>query len=150
MDMKIDGACLCGQVRYEATVDTDTVRICHCTQCQESSASAFRTGAVVPREQFRLTRGELKFYVKTAESGRERALGFCANCGTSIYGYAPEDPRNYSLRIGTARQRAELVPRLQMWHRSALPWLPGLQDIPSIPTSPAAAAAAAEAAGDSQ
>jgi len=141
MDMKIDGACLCGWVQYEATVDTDRIRICHCTQCQVNSASAFRTGAVVPREHFRLVSGELKFFIKTAESGNTRALGFCPECGTSIYGYSPEDPRVYSLRIGTARQRGELVPKVQIWHRSAVPWLSQLQDIPVVDTSPSAAAA---------
>jgi len=33
----------------------------------------------------------------------------------------------YGIRVGTARQRDELVPRTQYWHRSALRWLPEFQ-----------------------
>jgi hypothetical protein len=41
--MKIDGACHCGCVRYEAEVNLEQVAICHCTDCQIISGSAFRT-----------------------------------------------------------------------------------------------------------
>ena len=47
VDMKIDGSCHCGRIRYEAEVDPAKVVICHCTDCQTLSGSAFRT--VVPR-----------------------------------------------------------------------------------------------------
>jgi len=93
--MDIDGACLCGAIRYEATIDPTRVRICHCTQCQIQSATAFRTGVLVPKERFRLVAGEPKVYVKTAESGNPRALAFCGDCGTSIYGTSPTNPTTY-------------------------------------------------------
>ena len=31
--MKVDGACHCGSIRYEAEVDPAKVIICHCTDC---------------------------------------------------------------------------------------------------------------------
>ncbi|TKB88229.1 MAG: GFA family protein, partial [Mesorhizobium sp.] len=37
---------------------------------------------------------------------------------------AGEGPKVYGIRVGTARQRDQLVPRKQIWHRSALHWLP--------------------------
>lgn len=40
--MKADGHCLCGYLTYEAEVDADQVEICHCTDCQTLSGSAFR------------------------------------------------------------------------------------------------------------
>lgn len=130
MNKAIDGSCLCGQIRYEATIDDSRVRICHCTQCQIHSASAFRTGVLVHRDHFKLIRGALKTYIKTAESGKPRILTFCPDCGTSIYGSELEDQTFLSLRLGTATQRAELVPTVQMWHRSAMPWLSHLMSLP--------------------
>jgi len=121
--MKIDGACLCGAYAYEAEIDPGKVIVCHCTDCQLSSASAYRFGVMVPKQNFRALRGVLKAFVKTAESGRLRALHFCPECGTSIYGAEPEEPTVFSLRLGTARQRAELAPKTQVWRRSALPWI---------------------------
>lgn len=137
--MQIDGECLCGHIRYEATIDPSAVRICHCTQCQVHSSSAFRFGVLVHRDQFRLLKGQLKTYIKTAESGVQRAMLFCPECGTSIYGASvTEESVNYSLRLGTARQRDVLKPAIQMWARSELPWVSCLTEIPRTPTSIAA------------
>ncbi len=121
--MKIDGACLCGAYAYEAEINPEKVIVCHCTDCQVSSASAYRFGVMVAREQYRELRGTLKSFVKTAESGAARALHFCPECGTSIYGADPEGATHFSLRLGTARQRGQLAPKAQVWHRSALPWV---------------------------
>jgi hypothetical protein len=70
--MKIEGGCHCGYITYEAEVDPDKVSICHCTDCQTLSGSAFRTAVPAPREAFRLRTGQPKIYVKTAESGTKR------------------------------------------------------------------------------
>jgi len=131
MTTAIDGQCLCGHVRYEASIDRSRIRICHCTQCQISSATAFRIGVPVHKDDFRLLSGNLKCYVKTAESGTPRALYFCPDCGTAIYGCAVDSPVMLSLRLGTARQRGDLIPQAQMWSRSQLPWLSRLSEIPS-------------------
>ena len=32
--MKIDGACHCGEIRYEADVDPEKVALCNRTDCQ--------------------------------------------------------------------------------------------------------------------
>jgi len=45
--MKIDGACHCGEVKYEAEVDPEKVAICDCTDCQSLSGSAFRINVFV-------------------------------------------------------------------------------------------------------
>jgi hypothetical protein len=121
--MKIDGGCHCGLIRYEAEVDPAKSAICHCTDCQTLSGTAFRTVVPVPKEHFRLLSGQPKIYVKTAESGAQRAQAFCAECGTPIYAAAVSDPPTFNLRIGSIRQRAELPPRAQFWCRSALPWV---------------------------
>jgi hypothetical protein len=41
--MKIDGGCHCGYIAYEAEADPAKTYICHCTDCQTLSGSAFRT-----------------------------------------------------------------------------------------------------------
>ncbi len=41
--MKIDGACHCGNISYEAEIDPENVAICHCVDCQILSGSAYRT-----------------------------------------------------------------------------------------------------------
>ena len=66
--MKIDGGCHCGYITYVAEIDPDKVGICHCTDCQTLSGSAFRTSVPAARDAFSLRTGQPKIYVKTAEA----------------------------------------------------------------------------------
>src|SRR5258706_15752221 len=102
--MHIDGGCHCGKITYTAEVDPEKVGICHCTDCQTLSGTAFRVSVAVTKENFHL-KGEPKIYLKTAESGAKRAQGFCPDCGTPIYATAAENPQAFNIRLGTARQR---------------------------------------------
>lgn len=129
--MLVDGGCLCGHITYEAEVDPNRVAICHCSDCQTHSGTAFGTVVAVVGGEFRLLSGVLKAYDKIAESGRVRALSFCPECGTRIHAQTPGDAEAFfGLRVGTVRQRDQLVPRVQVWCRSAQPWVADLRQIP--------------------
>ena len=133
--MRVDGGCHCGKITYEADIDPDKAGLCHCTDCQTLTSSAFSLFVPVPKEKFRL-RGEPRVYVKTAQSGNRRAQAFCPECGTRIYASAEKDPLVFNLRLGTVRQRAALSPRAQIWCRSALPWVNGLSSVPQHAKQP--------------
>ncbi len=130
--MKIEGRCHCGGITYQAEIDPDSVGICHCTDCQRLTGTAFRTTVRAPAAGFVLRSGQPTIYIKTGESGTKRAHAFCPICGTPIYAAAPVDPPTYSLRIGTIEQRAALQPRRQAWCRSALPWSMDLRAVPRL------------------
>ena len=130
--MKVTGGCHCGHVTYEAEVDPATVRVCHCTDCQKLTGTAFRTNIASLPGTFRFKSGTPKIYIKTAESGNKRAHAFCPECGTPIFATAVTDPRVYSISLGTARQRADLQPRQQLWTRSALGWVMQAQTISAL------------------
>jgi len=128
--MKIEGGCHCGSIRFEAEVDSATVVICHCTDCQTFSGSAFRTVVQTKPGTFALLSGAPKVYVKTAESGNRRQQTFCPTCGTPIYSApATGDTKVVVLRVGAIHQREQLLPRDQYWFRSSLAWLPNLSKI---------------------
>ena len=131
--MKIDGGCHCGAITYEAEIDPENVASCHCADCQQLSGSAFRTIVFAPEDGFKLLSGELKIYVKTADSGAKRIQAFCPECGSPIYATSAGDgPKDYGIRLGTARQRESLAPKAHYWFRSALPWLTGLDSLPKV------------------
>ncbi|MBS1270380.1 MAG: hypothetical protein MAG794_01335 [Gammaproteobacteria bacterium] len=99
--VKIDGACHCGYITYEAEIDLDNVGICHCTDCQTLSGSAFRTIALTREGTFKLLSGELKTYIKTGESGNQRPQSFCPECGSPIYSTSVGDgPKIHCIRAG--------------------------------------------------
>ena len=128
--MRIDGACHCGAITYEAEIDPAGVRLCHCTDCQTLSGSAFRVTVSAADGSFALLSGQPKIYIKTAESGNKRAQAFCADCGSTIYASAATDPQFYSLRVGGIDQRAQLPPQRQIWWQSAVEWSQNLQHLP--------------------
>ena len=129
--MKIDGQCHCGQITFEAEVDPMTLTICHCTDCQTLTGSAFRINIPVPAEHFVLRSGTPKSYVKAAESCTKRRHTFCGNCGTPIYSCSLDNPQSYPLRAGTITQRAAFSPRRQIWRRSVLDWVDALTAVPA-------------------
>ena len=130
--MRISGGCHCGAISYEAEIDPDSVAICHCTDCQTLSGSAFRVVVPAKSAGFKLLAGEPKIYVKTAESGNRRAQAFCGECGSRLWASAEKDPPLYNLRVGALRERAELRPRVQLWCRSSMPWVDELVALPKF------------------
>jgi hypothetical protein len=136
--MKIDGRCHCGYIAYEAEIDLANVMICHCSDCQTLSGSAFRTVAFSREATVKLLTGELKIYVKTSESGNKRPQSFCPECGTPVYSTTPgDDPKVHIIRAGTIRQRDELVPKTQLRFCSLQRWLANLDGITKLETQPA-------------
>ena len=134
--MRIDGGCHCGDISYEATIEPSRVAICHCTDCQILSGSAFRTSVAASKDEFKLLTGRPKVYVKTAASGAKRVQAFCPNCGSPIYSAEPGDASMYFIRVGTVRQRADLTPRRQIWCQSKLPWLKDIDAITAFDQQP--------------
>lgn len=134
--MHITGSCHCGAITYEAEVDPDTVSVCHCTDCQTFSGSAFRTSVPAKKDAFKLLSGQPKIYVKTADSGNKRAQAFCAECGTHLYATTPDNQQVFGLRTGTSRQRAQLLPKKQIWCQSAQGWALEMKSIAQFARSP--------------
>ncbi len=131
--MNVTGGCFCGHVTYEATVDAQQVYICHCTDCQRHSGTAYGVVVAVLDQQFRLLSGTLKTFDKIVDSGTVRALAFCPECGTRIHATSVGDPGDFmGLRLGTVNQRDRLTPKGQFFGHSAQDWVMDLRDIPEM------------------
>ena len=131
--MDVDGACHCGKITYRAKVDPEGVFLCHCTDCQNISGAPYRAVVRIPEADFELLTGEPRIYVKTADSGNLREQVFCADCGSPLYATSVGGaPRNFGLRVGSIRQRDQLVPKSQYFCDSAQPWVEDLTGIPKV------------------
>jgi hypothetical protein len=135
--MKVHGQCHCGAIAYEAEVEPGRITVCHCTDCQVQSGSAFRANILAPADGFRLLRGTPKTYLKTADSGARRMHAFCDTCGSPIFACAAENPQAYSLRVGALKERHELgSPGRQIWTRRRFGWLQSLASVPGFDGQP--------------
>jgi len=63
--MKITGACHCTAVQFEADVDPWTASICHCTDCQILTATAFRVSVHAVPGTLRFTVGTPKIWTRS-------------------------------------------------------------------------------------
>lgn len=126
--MQVRGACHCQAVRLSAEVQPSRVFVCHCTDCQVLSGSAFRVVARLVPGSLRV-QGEVKAYAKTAESGNVRWQYFCPECGTPLYAGSPDGSGVATVRVGVLQERALLTPTAELWRRSALPWVDALDGV---------------------
>ena len=128
--MKIEGGCYCGQITFEAEAKSATFGICHCSECQVFTGSAFNTAIAVSAVDFLLLTGTPKTFVKTAaQSGRKVLRAFCGTCGSPIFRHSIDDPSIYRISLGSIKQRAMFAPVRQIWKCSALPWVETISDI---------------------
>lgn len=121
--MHVHGSCHCGAVAFEATADPARVTICHCTDCQTLTGTAYRVTVAAAADGFRLVRGTPKVYFKFGDSGTKRAHFFCGDCGSHLYAHVAVDkPKSYGIRVGSLRERGALIPSKRIWCQSALGW----------------------------
>jgi len=93
----IEGACLCGAVRFEIDRAAGPFELCHCKRCRKSSGSAYLAGLWVNVADFRFVSGRDR--ISTFELPvRERPPGyrrsFCTSCGCLV-----PDPEPCGTRI---------------------------------------------------
>jgi len=120
--LQVDGGCHCGRVRFRAVVDPARVTVCHCTDCQSLTGTAFRATVETARDDLEVE-GTPAIYTKTAESGRPRHQHFCADCGSPLFTSGEGDAAQvFGVRWGAISQRSALAPTHEIWRRSAPPW----------------------------
>lgn len=128
--MSVSGRCHCGAVHLLAQVDSSRVFVCHCTDCQVLTGSAYRVVVPVVAGSLVLT-GHIKEYARTADSGSVRLQAFCPECGTPLLARSADPQGLATLRVGVLDQRAQLEPVAQLWKSSSLPWVDGLSGLPA-------------------
>lgn len=77
--LPLAGKCRCGRIRYRVTAAPRFVFACHCTDCQQLTASAFSLGMAVADQGFDLE-GKLHCWTKVADSGGKSFQFTCPDC----------------------------------------------------------------------
>ena len=107
--MKIDGACHCGNVAFEAEVDPATRPDLSLHGLPDHGGALFRANIQASGETFRLARDSQNFTSRRPKREPARA-GVLRGCGTGLYATSPINPTSYVLRVGTIAQRAAFRP----------------------------------------
>ena len=136
MNQPRQGGCQCGTIRYEVVGDPLMVVVCHCSDCQRQSGSAFGMSFIVARESFRLLHGKVKTFTRKADSGRAATSTFCPECGTQIYQEPDFLKDMVSVKPGTLDDTSFLRPTLQTWVGRKHAWVSLPADIPTFERQP--------------
>jgi hypothetical protein len=115
---KIEGGCLCGAIRYEASGEPYHITHCHCEDCRRSAGAPFVTWASFLRQNFRVTRGEMR---EISFAGRVRS--FCPQCGSSLaFQFSPEIDE-IDLTVSCFDHPELISPADHIWVQDRLPWI---------------------------
>jgi hypothetical protein len=135
----ISGHCLCGQVTYSAEGEPLAQAICHCTNCQRQTGTAFSVVIGVPAGAFNVEGPTLASFATTGElHGTETLRHFCSACGSPIYSSVEAMPDVVYVKAGTLDDASWLEPNAEVWARSAQPWSPRLDGGVQFETMPGA------------
>jgi hypothetical protein len=119
-----EGGCLCGAVRYRVVGPPVAVSICHCSNCQRNSGSAFSLNAIFPKEALTVT-GAPKSYIDSGDTGAGVERTFCGTCGTPIESRSIMSSVAHAvIKAGTFDDPSGFVPDSEIYCSSALPWVP--------------------------
>lgn len=116
------GGCGCGAIRYRVTGAPLISYLCHCTECQRRTSSAFGLNMQVTDEQFVIEQGKPAVRVRTAASGNDLTLNFCGECGTPLFSDPSARPNIRVIYCGTLDDPSWVPVKLHIWADSALPW----------------------------
>jgi hypothetical protein len=118
------GGCLCGALRYEATVSESENWYCHCRMCQKATGTVVSTSAIIKKNQLRMLKGTAKFYQSSTAIER----GFCANCGSPMF-FRPIKEDWISILTGTLDDPEVAPPEGHYGIESRISWLTIVDDL---------------------
>lgn len=132
--MKLEGGCLCGKVRYSAEAEPIFAGVCHCTNCQKGTGSAFNTVVAVPKSTLTIT-GAVSTYEGRGDTGNATYKRFCSACGSPVAEEAAVMADVVMIPVGTLDDPSQVKPAMQIYCDSAQPWalLGELQRFPKMP-----------------
>lgn len=129
------GHCLCGKISYSAEADPIFMGVCHCTDCQRATGSAFEAVVAIPAASLTV-QGAPKVFVSKGDSGKDIQRSFCPDCGSTLMSSADMMPGVAMLTTGTLDDTSQFKPSMQIYCDSAQPWVDlggNIQRFPKMP-----------------
>jgi len=133
---KLTGRCLCGDVSYAAEGEIAFQGNCHCTDCRQSSGSAFATLVFMDKGDVDIT-GAVKSFDHVVDSGSTLTKTFCPKCGSQLFTANAGRPNSIGIRAGTLNEHEEVKPQFNVYAGSKMactqldPNIPAFDKMPS-------------------
>jgi hypothetical protein len=125
---KVTGGCLCGAVRFEASLPSLWCAHCHCSQCQRYHGAPVVTWIGFNSDGFRITVGEntLRWFLSSPPAQR----GFCGDCGSSFLFKSEKYPAEMHVSLTNLSQPADRLPECHVHYDTHAAWLELADELP--------------------
>ncbi len=108
---RVEGGCLCGNIRVVANGAPYRVGLCHCLDCRKHHGALFYAAAVFPEDAVQIM-GETTDY-----AGRN----FCPRCGASVFARSGDE---IEVHLGALDAPNQFEPTYESWTMRRERWLP--------------------------
>ncbi|MDP3838281.1 MAG: GFA family protein [Methylococcales bacterium] len=135
MKPPLTGGCLCGKVRYEISAPPVDSMNCHCRTCQKWTGTAYLAFMWIPADALSIT-GDYQEFATLAASGNTVYRGFCAECGTALFGRYSHFAAVRPVAAATLDDPSMFKPQKDIWVADAQPWDMMNPDLPKYAGNP--------------
>ena len=105
------------------------VAICHCTDCQRRTGSAFGVGAFFLRERVSPSQGASVQFRRLCDSGSAITFHFCGHCGSTVWWEPDRMPSMAGVAVGAFSDPAFPAPTLATWAKNQHRWVQLPEDV---------------------
>jgi hypothetical protein len=119
-DRQVEGACLCGVVRFAVSLPSRFCAHCHCPNCRRAHGAAFVTWAGFKGEQVRLLAGVDQLCTYLSDSGATRS--FCSQCGSPLFYESPRWPGEVHVALASLSGPIDRQPTAHVYVDDRAPW----------------------------
>lgn len=115
------GSCLCGAVRFSASLPTKWVAHCHCSYCRRAHGAPLVTWAGFASEQVTIdAEGTQPSWYESSPGARR---GFCPRCGSPIFFESTRWPGETHIARALLQGPLDREPSVHVFYEAHVPWL---------------------------
>ena len=130
--------CACGSLALSCRGEPLRVSLCHCTDCQRRTGSAFGIAAFFDRTAVTLQSGMTRRFTRDSISGKPVHFHFCPDCGSSVYWEPERQPALVGVAVGSFADPAFPAPAQSVFTDCKHCWLYLPAGMPTFGTLPPA------------
>ena len=129
-ETRVEGACLCGGVRFSVRLPTLFCTHCHCTMCQRGHGAGYITWFGVSTEALGFASGE-DLLVRYASSDHG-ARTFCSRCGSSLFCASKHHPDRVDVVLANMLGAIDLEPQMHTYFDNRAAWVVVGDELPRL------------------
>ncbi len=119
---KTSGACLCGDIQFEAELPSNWCAHCHCTLCRVAHGAGYVTWVGFESDQVHFSQGDGRLQWYESSPGAQR--GFCPRCGSTLFFRSLRWKGELHIALGCLTRPIDRQPQANVFFDKHVDWMP--------------------------